>query len=70
MQILCLTPIKHLNEVYEYLDSFGYVDYYPNLNKESVKGLIDSFDYDVIFCNPNKQNYLLDEYILTIMPKK
>jgi len=65
MQILCLTPIKHLNEVYEYLNSFGCVDYYPNLNKESVKGLIDSFDYDVIFCNPNKQNYLLDEYILT-----
>ena len=65
MKILCLTPIKHLDGVYEYLESFGLVDYHPSLNKESVKGLIDSFDYDVIFCNPNKQSYLLDNYILT-----
>tara|TARA_B100000287_G_scaffold374417_1_gene374237 strand:+ start:1060 stop:1980 length:921 start_codon:yes stop_codon:yes gene_type:complete len=65
MKILCLTPVKHLDGVYDYLKSFGLVDYYPNLNKESVKGLIDSFDYDVIFCNPNKQSYLLDNYVLT-----
>tara|TARA_R100001079_G_C4442540_1_gene149600 strand:+ start:834 stop:1754 length:921 start_codon:yes stop_codon:yes gene_type:complete len=65
MKILCLTPIKHLDGVYEYLESFGLVDYHPSLDKESVKGLIDSFDYDVIFCNPNKQSYLLDDYVLT-----
>ncbi len=65
MKILCTTPIKHLSGVYEYLESFGLVDYHPSLNKESVKSLIDSFDYDVIFCNPNKQSYLLDNYILT-----
>ena len=64
MKILCLTPIKHLDGVYEHLESFGTVDYHPSLSKESIRGLIHSFDYDVIFCNPNKQNYLLDEYIL------
>ena len=64
MKILCLTPIKHLDGIYEYLNSFGAVDYHPNLEKQSIRGLINSFNYDVIFCNPNKQNYKLDEYIL------
>ena len=31
MRILCLTPIKHLDGVYEYLESFGKVDYKPEL---------------------------------------
>ena len=65
MKILCITPIKHLDGVYEYLKSFGTVDYHPNLEKQSIRGLINAFDYDVIFCNPNKQNYLLDSYCLT-----
>ena len=64
MKILCLTPIKHLNGIYEQLQSYGIVDYHPDLKKQNVKGLIDSFDYDVIFCNPNKQNYILDDYCL------
>ena len=64
MKILCLTPIKHLNGIYEQLQSYGIVDYHPDLKKQNVKGLIDSFDYDVIFCNPNKQNYVLDKQTL------
>ena len=65
MKILCITPIKHLDGVYEFLSSFGSVDYHPKLEKQSVRGLIASFDYDVIFCNPNKQSYVLDEYVLS-----
>jgi D-3-phosphoglycerate dehydrogenase len=29
-----------------------------------IRDTVSILDYDVIFCNPNKQNYKLDEYIL------
>ena len=64
MKILCLTPIKHLDGIYEYLESFGTVDYYPNMDEINVRGIIGSYEYDVIFCNPNKQSYKLNEKIL------
>ena len=63
MKILCLTPIKHLDGVYDYLKSFGLV-IIIQIFKKNVHNLINSFDYDVIFCNPNKQNYKLNEYTL------
>ena len=64
MKILCTTPIKHLNGVYEYLESFGEVHYMPELKIIDFDLSINLSNYDVIFCNPNKQNYKLDEYIL------
>ena len=64
MKILCLTPIKHLDEIYEYLNSFGRVDYLPDSPANVIRDTVSILDYDVIFCNPNKQNYKLDEYIL------
>ena len=63
MKILCLTPIKHLDGVYEYLETFGQVDYKPDINDIDFS-FVDMDKYDVIFCNPNKQNYKLDEDIL------
>ena len=63
MKILCLTPIKHLDGIYEYLETFGEVDYRPDMNDFDFS-FVDMDNYDVIFCNPNKQNYKLDEYIL------
>tara|TARA_R100000008_G_C3584197_1_gene170864 strand:+ start:1130 stop:2047 length:918 start_codon:yes stop_codon:yes gene_type:complete len=63
MEILCLTPIKHLDGIYEYLESFGSVSYAPELNKEHFYSL-DMGKYDLIFCNPNKQKYLLNEETL------
>ena len=65
MKILCITPVKHLKGVYESLESYGIVDYYPNIDYTNLKNLLDNFDYDVIFCNPNKQSYILDNHILT-----
>ena len=35
MKILCVTPIMHLNGVFEYLQSFGEVSYNPDLEKEN-----------------------------------
>ena len=64
MRILCLTPIKHLDEIYEYLNSFGRVDYLPDSPDNVIRDTLSILDYDLIFCNPNKQNYMLDEYIL------
>ena len=63
MKILCLTPIKHLDGIYEYLESFGEVSYAPEPNKEDFIYFTMS-DYDIIFCNPNKQSYYLDDKIL------
>ena len=63
MKILCLTPIKHMVGMYEYLESFGEVDYKPNINDFDFS-FVDMDKYDVIFCNPNKQNYKLDKDIL------
>jgi D-3-phosphoglycerate dehydrogenase len=64
MKILCLTPIKHLQGIYEYLETFGNVDYKPDIRNDVDFEFINISKYDVIFCNPNKQNYKLDEYIL------
>ena len=63
MKILCITPIKHLDGIYEYLETFGEVDYRPDMNDFDFS-FVDMDKYDVIFCNPNKQNYKLDEDIL------
>ena len=64
MKILCLTPIKHLDGVFEYLESFGRVDYLPDSPANVIRDVVSTLNYDVIFCNPNKQNYMLGEYIL------
>ena len=64
MKILCLTPIKHLDGIYEHLETFGEVDYKPDIRNDVDFNFIDISKYDVIFCNPNKQNYKLDKYIL------
>ena len=63
MKILCLTPIKHLDGTYDYLTSFGEVYYNPELSKGDFN-FLHMGDYDVIFCNPNKQKYLLNKETL------
>ena len=63
MKILCLTPIKHLDGIYEYLESFGKVSYAPELDRVDFN-FLNMEDYDVIFCNPNKQKYLLNKKTL------
>ena len=60
MKILCLTPIKHLDGIYEYLERYGDIHYSPDLNKEDFI-YFDMDEYDVIFCNPNKQKYVLNK---------
>ena len=63
MNILCLTPIKHLNGIYDRLESFGKVYHHPEMKEEDFN-FLHMRDYDVIFCNPNKQNYILNKKTL------
>jgi len=64
MKILCLTPIKHLDGIYEHLESFGEVTYEPDFHEVDFN-FFDVSGYDIIFCNPNKQSYKLDEFTLS-----
>jgi len=64
MKILCITPIKHLDGVYEKLKSYGEVIYKPNITKQKLKILLDESGAQYLFTNPNKQNFILDEEVL------
>ena len=64
MNILCITPIKHLNGVYEQLSTYGEIIYEPNINKQELKILLAKIDSIYLFTNPNKQNFILDKEVL------
>ena len=64
MKILCITPVKHLDDVYENMCKFGEVVYKPEISREELIDYLKNEDVDWIFTNPNKQNFLLDESIL------
>tara|TARA_A100001201_G_C4095785_1_gene203696 strand:+ start:4903 stop:5841 length:939 start_codon:yes stop_codon:yes gene_type:complete len=64
MKILCITPIKHLEGVFEKLSKFGEVEYQPNITKPALKFYLSTNSVDWIFTNPNKQNFILDEDVL------
>jgi lactate dehydrogenase-like 2-hydroxyacid dehydrogenase len=65
LNILCITPISHLKNIKKILKKNHTLIYRPNLSK---KDLIDTLKNDMkinaIFCNPNKQGYVLDKNIL------
>jgi len=63
-KILCITPIDHLEGVYEKLSSCGEFGYEPNITKQELKKLLSKTDADYLFTNPNKQGFILDEEIL------
>jgi len=63
MNILCITPIT--DSMMANLSSKGEIHYFPNLEKPQVKTLLKTGKYDVIFTNPNKQNFMLDEELLS-----
>ena len=37
MKILCITPVKHLEGVFEKLLKYGEVEYQPNITKSELK---------------------------------
>lgn len=64
MNILCMTPVKHLDGVYEHLCSMGKVVYEPSIDKKELRSLLTQEPIDCIFTNPNKQGFILDEEAL------
>ena len=62
--ILCITPVKHLDGVYEKLLGYGEVIYEPEIDRDTLKTLLDKNDVQYLFTNPNKQNFVLDREVL------
>ncbi len=62
--IICTTPIKHMPGVFEELKKYGNVDYQPSINKIELIKKLRNPKFDVLFVNPNKQGYMLNEDIL------
>lgn len=63
-KILCITPIKHLNGVYQKLSEFGEIIYMPNISKVELKDFLKNNTIHYLFTNPNKQGFILDKEVL------
>jgi len=64
MKIVCITPIKHLDGVYERLEQYGELIYLPEISKLELTALLETPAIEYLFTNPNKQNFVLDEEVL------
>lgn len=64
MKIAVITPVKHLDGVYELLQTKGEVYLLENGTRHQVRELLLSNPIDAIFCNPNQQSYKIDEDLL------
>ena len=65
MKILCITPLKHLEGVYDNLGKCGEIFYEPELNIHNLKSTLQKTQAEYLFTNPNKQNFILDEIVLS-----
>ena len=65
LNILCITPINHLINTKNILKNNHTLIYKPKLNKKDLKIILkNNMKINAIFCNPNKQGYVLDRHIL------
>ena len=62
-KVLVITPIKHIEGLYEKLSSFAEIKYLPEATEAEVKELV--CDFDAIFTNPNKSNVFLGSNVLS-----
>ena len=63
--IICTTHIDHLKGLKKNLEKRGKLIYKPNINKTELKKILEkNKKIDIIFCNPNRQGYILDKEIL------
>ena len=63
--IICTTPIDHLKGLKKNLEKRGKLIYKPNINKTELKKILKkNKKINIIFCNPNRQGYILDKKIL------
>ena len=62
--IICITPISHINDAYENLMECGDIPYIPDIKKEELIHKLKNSNHNVIFTNPNRQNYIIDSKVL------
>ncbi len=63
--IICITPIKHIEGVLDQLKLKGNVTYAPEINKKQLKEILErKKNINCIFCNPNMQSFILDYKLL------
>lgn len=64
MNIAVITPISHIPEAINKLKQKGNVFLLEHNNKDQVRNLLLSEPIDVILCNPNQQDYIIDKELL------
>lgn len=63
--VICITPIDHLTNTKKILKKNHTLLYRPKLSKPDLKNILsNNMKINAIFCNPNKQGYVLDKHIL------
>jgi phosphoglycerate dehydrogenase-like enzyme len=65
VSIVCITPVRHLEGVYERLEQYGDIIYEPEITRDKLSKLLsENSDIEYLFANPNKQSFILDRGIL------
>ena len=60
--ILCITPVKHLEGVYEEMSKYGNIIYKPNIKENQLRTILSkNKNINIIYCNPNRQNFRLEK---------
>jgi len=63
--IICTTPLEHLKGLKEKLKKYGKVIYRPSVKRSELKKILKkNKKINRIFCNPNRQGYILDRDVL------
>ena len=61
-KILVITPLLHIKDVKNILESIGHVDYLDDPSDSDVHKIIH--DYDAIYTNPNKSKVFIGKVLL------
>ena len=64
MKTICITPIKNISGAFEKLDSITDLVYAPEISYTELYNSLQSSNFECIFTNPNKQNFMLDKKLL------
>ena len=62
--IICITPITHIKNAYKNLMECGDISYVPDIKKVELIHKLRNRKHNVIFTNPNRQNYIIDSEVL------
>jgi D-3-phosphoglycerate dehydrogenase len=62
--IICITPIKHINGMYDKLEKFGNIIYEPEITKFKLKKVLSNLKIEYLLTIANKQNFILDDEVL------